>query len=140
MAKEHFCTKCGSLFENCLCRVSGSPNTPVETTEMYCTKCIKAQEDCNCRAPMYATRIMVEPPPAPGLSAGAQPEFLVKLANLPLPDPKRENRIEALRAATRLVVATFESVSKTSSSGLVVNEAVLDVAEQFAKWLETGER
>lgn len=51
----------------------------------------------------------------------------------------RENRIEALRAASR-VVAGDTGISDGKGGVMGQHEATLIFAEQFAKWLETGER
>ena len=48
----------------------------------------------------------------------------------------RETRIEALRAASCLVAGIHAAGSNPPLSIL----ATLDIAEQFAKWLETGEK
>ena len=76
------------------------------------------------------------------------PGHLAKIAN-PLivtetaPDYSRENRIEALRAASRIVAGIYsnEKVIKDNTPGAEnVDDVTLAIAEQFAKWLETGER
>ena len=53
----------------------------------------------------------------------------------------RQLRIEALRAASRIVAGTFMD-AKASERGESMNatDATIYVAERFAKWLEMGER
>ena len=48
----------------------------------------------------------------------------------------RDNRIEALRAASRVVAQHIHDIP----GQLDYEAATLDLAEQFARWLETGER
>ena len=52
-----------------------------------------------------------------------------------------ECRIEALRAASRVTAAAIVSdQSGESPDGETLAEDAIAIAEQFAKWLETGER
>lgn len=55
----------------------------------------------------------------------------------------RENRIEALRAASWIVAGMYaEDQDFVDNDGNITpaEDATLQVAEQFAKWLETGKR
>lgn len=49
---------------------------------------------------------------------------------------KRETRIEALRAASRVVAGGLSG--RPSGQAMPEAEATLHIAEQFAKWLEDG--
>ena len=53
----------------------------------------------------------------------------------------KDCRIEALRAASR-IVASIERPTIDTATGYQVtpSNATLAIAEQFSKWLETGER
>ena len=57
-------------------------------------------------------------------------------------DRDRENRIEALRAASRIVagIAAGGQLPKLHGEKADTKEFSLSLAEQFAEWLETGER
>jgi hypothetical protein len=49
-------------------------------------------------------------------------------------------RIEALRAASRIVAGGMSVGTEPKEGDATVNEFTISLAEQFAKWLETGER
>ena len=48
----------------------------------------------------------------------------------------RNNRIEALRAASRIVAGTFDTAVKEAKGPMNVTDSTIYVAEQFAKYLE----
>lgn len=48
-------------------------------------------------------------------------------------------RIEALRAASRVVAGVNPTISKPGHHKIILADTI-DLAEQFARWLETGER
>ena len=50
-----------------------------------------------------------------------------------------ENRIEALRAASRIVAGSNLMIDDPDMLDPLANGTMM-LAEQFAKWLETGER
>lgn len=52
---------------------------------------------------------------------------------------KRENRIEALRAASRVVAGIYARGGDLEVP-LQARVVTLDLAEQFARWIEKGER
>ncbi len=55
----------------------------------------------------------------------------------PIPAPGHEYRIEALRAASRIVAGVHAGGNRAEMKS---NDAVMGLAEQFARWLEDGER
>ena len=54
---------------------------------------------------------------------------------------KRQRRIEALRAASRIIAGVVNGEKDlTSLKGGLIPDSTIEIAEQFAKWLETGEK
>ncbi len=53
---------------------------------------------------------------------------------------EQDNRIEALRAASRVVAGTIANPNHRASSLDGLARDTTNIAEQFARWLETGER
>lgn len=53
---------------------------------------------------------------------------------------KREARIEALRAASRVVAGQMFSQTSSAIGDRLAVKMTLEFAEQFARWLETGGR
>ncbi len=55
-------------------------------------------------------------------------------------DWQRENRIEALRAASRIVAGMLSSPDVEVTSRTDLDEGILLSAETYARWLEDGKR
>ena len=55
---------------------------------------------------------------------------------------RRQDRIEALRAASRVVAGMYadgKDILANNNSKTTAEAATIQIAEQFAKWLETGD-
>ena len=85
---------------------------------------------------------MIESNPSQRMSGETTDEWCKRQAGYQYEDRYgRENRIEALRAASRIVAGYCANplVSETEDD-YIHGSWTLQISENFAKWLETGER
>lgn len=72
--------------------------------------------------------------PEPSGVAAYEPEIFGETAY-----ELRQNRIEALRCASRIVAGELSCGSDHRDDTVSIEDFTIMIAEQFAKWLESGE-